>query len=109
MKIKIETKKEIKEIVKLLQARDEESRYLGYAYYRTSKFRKYVRNKLYAYKDKPNQKFKFPMYSLNLNKQENLFNEIHRVSTNESNINLVRTILVAYIQNDIIFYGKKRR
>ena len=92
---------ELRKILPLLKSIDFESQKLGYSLYQESSFRKYVRNKFYAYKDAPNLISKFPLTSL---ANEKISDRIMARAINNRKIKRTYDIIVSYIKNKIIIY-----
>lgn len=102
-------KKDLKQILELLKSKDYESRCLGYGLYQESDFRKYIRNKVYYYKDNKDigEYFKFPLYSLhNLSSIKEVSRKTHLMLTNEVRINHAAVIINLYLKNKIIIVRK---
>lgn len=90
-------KKELKEILPLLESADEESRKLGYHLFQTSKFRKYIRNKCYAYKERKTY-IRFPLDPLINNGEDDFFTK------NDAKINHAKIVIEEYLKNKIVIY-----
>lgn len=102
-------KKDLKQILELLKSKDYESRCLGYGLYQESDFRKYIRNKVYCFKDDKDitRYFKFPLYSLhNLSSIKEDFLKENLMLTNETRISNAAIIINLYLKNKIIIVKK---
>lgn len=93
-------KARVKEILKLLKAKDEESQKLGYNLYLVSDFRKYVRNK-YVTRKGYTEFLRFPLYHL---KNETCFRLKY---LNATKMLYLRKLLELYLKGELIFITKE--
>lgn len=104
--------KELIEIKQLLKSRDVESISLGYSMFQSSKFRKYIRNKVYAYRSTPDVLYNFPLYPLasqeEINQKDDfkkyLLIELNRMKTKHA-----YNVICDFILDRIIIYDRTYR